>query len=81
VSTILLDSNVILDIAIEGSPWYAWSAAALQAAADSSTLVINPLVYAEVSVGFADTDVLDDALPAGIFRREPLPYEAAFISP
>jgi predicted nucleic acid-binding protein len=38
VSTILVDSNVILDVAIEGSHWYGWSAASLQAAADSSTL-------------------------------------------
>lgn len=80
MSTIFVDSNVILDVAIEGSHWYAWSAASLQAAADSSTLVINPLVYAEVSVGFADTDVLEEALPEDLFRREPLPYEAAFMA-
>jgi predicted nucleic acid-binding protein len=80
VNSVLVDSNVILDVAIEGSRWYGWSAASLQAAADSSTLVINPLVYAEVSVGFADTDALDDALPEQLFRRESLPYEAAFMA-
>ena len=80
MSTVLVDSNVILDIAIEGSPWQGWSAASLEAAADSSTLVINPLVYAEVSVGFADPDELEEALPEDLFRREPLPYEAAFMA-
>lgn len=80
MSTILVDSNVILDVAIEGSQWYGWSAAALQSAANVSTLVINPLVYAEVSVGFADTDVLEEALPEDLFRREPLPFDAAFMA-
>jgi len=80
MSTILVDSNVILDVATEDPQWFGWSTASLQAAADSSTLVINPLVYAEVSVGFPDNDVLDDALPEAMFRREALPYEAAFLA-
>jgi hypothetical protein len=50
---VLGDSNVLLDVATEDPRWGAWSAQALEAAADESHLVINPLIHAEVSIGFA----------------------------
>ncbi len=43
-------------------------------------LVINALVYAEVSIGFDSIEVLEDALPPDLFRREHLPLEAAFLA-
>lgn len=80
MTAILVDSNIILDVATEDPNWYAWSSASLQAAADSSILVINALVYAEVSVGSDDADAIDEALPEHLFRRDALPYEAAFLA-
>ena len=77
---ILVDSNVILDIATEDPTWFDWSSAALAAAADRSILVINPIIYAEVSVGFERLEELDEALPADVFLRAPLPYAAAFLA-
>lgn len=58
----------------------AWSTAALERTADSAILVINPLVYAEVSVGFAAIEDLEDALPVDLYRREELPYAAGFLA-
>jgi predicted nucleic acid-binding protein len=49
-------------------------------ALDYGVVVINPIVYAEVSVGFDRIEDLDDALPAEDFRREALPYEAGFLA-
>ena len=49
-------------------------------AADESVLVINPIVFAEVSVGFDRVEDLEDALPPELYRRDPLPYEAAFLA-
>jgi len=43
-------------------------------------LVINPIIYAEVSMGFERIEELDEALPADSFRRDPLPWEAAFLA-
>jgi hypothetical protein len=43
-------------------------------------LVINPIVYAEVSVGFDQIEELDDAVPADDFSREALPYDAGFLA-
>jgi predicted nucleic acid-binding protein len=80
VTTTLVDSNVLLDVATEDPDWGAWSAAALAQAADEGRLVINAIVYAEVSIGFATIEELDDALPPDVFAREPLPFEAAFLA-
>jgi predicted nucleic acid-binding protein len=43
-------------------------------------LVINPIIYAEVSIGYARVDHVEAVLPANRFNREPLPYEAAFLA-
>lgn len=77
---VLVDSNVILDIALEDVEWLEWSAESLARCGESSLLVINPLIYSEVSAGFARIEDLDDALPEEYFRREPLPWEAAFLA-
>jgi hypothetical protein len=80
MSPVLVDSNVILDIATNDPVWFAWSSAALQRAADETTLFINPLIYAEVSIGFEQVDDLEDLLPEDVFHRDDLPYEAAFLA-
>jgi predicted nucleic acid-binding protein len=76
----LVDSSVILDIVTEDPAWADWSETALARARDDSLLVINPIVYAEVSTGFDRIEDLDDSLPAEDFQREALPYEAGFLA-
>lgn len=76
----LVDSNVILDVFTEDADWSDWSAAMLADAARSGILVINPIIYAEVSVRFDRIEDLDDALPERYYRRLPLPFEAAFLA-
>ena len=80
MSDTLVDSNIILDILTEDGEWFAWSSSALVQQAERSILVINPMVYAEVSIRFHRIEDLDDALPATTFRRDPLPWEAAFLA-
>ena len=77
---VLVDSNVLLDVLTADPAWGEWSATALAAAADEGTLAINPIVYAEVSIGFERIEELDDALPADTFLRLPLPWTAAFLA-
>jgi predicted nucleic acid-binding protein len=79
VSEVLIDSNVLLDLITEDADWFAWSSAALSAAAEAARLVINPIVYAEISIGFRRIEELEAALPAEI-HRAPLPFEAAFLA-
>lgn len=75
-----MDSNVILDVATEDRRWFDWSVARLGELAEAHGLVINPIVYAEVSVGYDRIEDLDVALPPEVFRREALPWEAAFLA-
>lgn len=76
----LVDSNVLLDLFTADPVWSQWSGTALAAARDAGTLVINPIVYAEVSVRFARIEELDAAIPASDFLREQLPYAAGFLA-
>ena len=76
----LVDSNVLLDVLTDDRAWFSWSSEALAAALDSGGVVINPIVYAEVSVGFDRIEDLDDALPSAALVREALPYAAGFVA-
>jgi predicted nucleic acid-binding protein len=80
VSPILVDSNVLLDVATDDPNWGSWSSSTLAHLADEDTLVINALIYAEVSIGFPSIEALEEALPIDLYRRENLPYEAAFLA-
>jgi predicted nucleic acid-binding protein len=80
VSAVLIDSNVLLDIMTEDPRWFSWSADALARAAETMRLVINPIIYAEVSIRYSRIEDLNDALPLTFVEREPLPYEAAFLA-
>jgi predicted nucleic acid-binding protein len=77
---VLVDSNVILDVLTEDAKWLSWSADALAQAAEHDVLVINPIIYAEISVRFDLIEELEEAIPDALFRREPLPWEAAFLA-
>ena len=76
----LVDSNVLFDVLTNDRTWGQWSADRITQALDDGRLVINPIVYAEVSIGFRLIEELDDALPASEFEREPLPFEAGFLA-
>jgi predicted nucleic acid-binding protein len=80
MSRFLVDSNVILDILTEDQTWFEWSSGQLADCAEQGNLLINPIIYAEISIGFTQHAELDAALPQSFFQREPLPYEAAFLA-
>ncbi|MHB8743716.1 MAG: type II toxin-antitoxin system VapC family toxin [Sulfuricaulis sp.] len=80
MADILVDSNVILDVVTEDKKWCAWSVAQLERLAERHTLLINPIIYSEVSIGFERIEDLDRALPPEFFRREALPAEAGFLA-
>ena len=78
MTTVLVDSNVLLDVLTEDPSWYRWSAEQVERLADDHVLAVNPIIYAEVSVGFDRIEELEEALPPDVFARLPLPWEAAF---
>ncbi len=75
----VVDSNVLLDVFTDDPLWGDWSAEHLATAFDAGPVVINPPIFAELSVGFDRIEGLDEALPDRI-EREDLPWEAAFLA-
>ncbi|WAC61041.1 type II toxin-antitoxin system VapC family toxin [Brevundimonas sp. SL130] len=79
MSGVLVDSNVLLDIALEDSLWFDWSAARLTEVEDEgAAVIINPIIYAELSAGYPAADPLDALLADMAIVREDLPWSAAF---
>ena len=76
----LVDSNVLLDVLTDDPAWGGWSSGALTQSLDAGRVVVNPIVYAEVSVGFDRIEDLDEAFPTSQFVRQPLPYPAGFVA-
>jgi predicted nucleic acid-binding protein len=71
---ILVDSNIILDIVTEDANWFDWSAEKLTEYAEQTQLNINPIIYAEVSIGFKKIEELEAVLPLNFFHRLDLPW-------
>ena len=80
MAAVLIDSNVLLDVVTEDPRWFAWSSDALARCADQATLAINPIIYAEVSIGFDRIEELEETLSADVFERTALPWDAAFLA-
>ena len=80
MTDVLVDSNVLLDVLTEDPTWFDWSSSMLAEHAERSVLMINPIIYAEVSVRFERIEEMEEAVPADLFRREALPWEAAFLT-
>jgi predicted nucleic acid-binding protein len=80
LTAVLVDSNVLLDLMTEDTRWLAWSAEAVEKAADRFRLVINPIIYAEVSIRYSRIEDLEAALPKAMLDREAIPYEGAFLA-
>lgn len=80
MTPVLIDSNILLDIATNDPIWAGWSAAQLAQIGQYARLVINPIIYAELSVSHSQIETLNALLPEDVFHREPLPWAAAFLA-
>jgi len=80
MAEMMVDSNVLLDVLTEDPAWFEWSSRSLQECAENHILVINPIICAEVSIGFDRIEDLDAALPERTVERRPIPLEAAFLA-
>ena len=77
---VLVDSNVLLDVLTESSAWWSWSSAAMARAANRARLVLNPVIFAEISIRFSRLEELDWVLEHAGLSREPIPWAAAFLA-
>lgn len=76
----LVDSNIIIDVITEDAKFLDWSANAMKESAQSGMLFINPIIFAEVSIGFSRREDVTEALDALDFEYADLPWDAAFVA-
>ena len=76
----LVDTNVIVDILSQDPTWSDWSESTIERCAREGPLAINPIIWAELAVGFQRIEDLDAALPEAEWIRLPLPWAAGFLA-
>jgi predicted nucleic acid-binding protein len=76
----LVDSNVLLDVVTDGQSWADWSERQLERAAANGSLVINDIVYAEISTRYASVDAVDSILRDLRIEVAPMPRPALFLA-
>ncbi|CAN7467838.1 type II toxin-antitoxin system VapC family toxin [Rhizobium sp. LjRoot254] len=77
---VLVDSNVLLDLIKEDPVWINWSLAMLEAAALDGALLINPIIYAELSIGYPTIEALEEFTTGTGLRMAEIPKEALFLA-
>ena len=77
---LLVDTNVILDVAEDDANWGNWSQQQLESASQRYTLLINPVIYAELSIAYERIEELESMLARGGFRVDAVPREALFLA-
>lgn len=76
----LVDSSVLLDLFTADPVWLGWSTRALADAARQGPVFIDPIVYAEVSVGFTRIEAADGAIAELPLVWRELPRAALFLA-
>ena len=77
---LLVDTNVLVDVLQNDPEWADWSIAQLRAQSNLHALVINPIIYAEMSLSFSTLEALDEVVATlGLEVRE-IPRPALFLA-
>ncbi len=76
----LVDTNVLVDVLENDPEWADWSVTQLRAQAQIHRLVINPVIYAELSLAFSTVEALDEALDSLQIPVIELPKPALFLA-
>jgi hypothetical protein len=80
MSRILVDSNVLLDVFEDDASWADWSESILDYYRSSHILCINPVIYAEVSIGFQKIEEVERVIFGCALVLEDIPREALFLA-
>jgi predicted nucleic acid-binding protein len=77
---ILVDTNVLLDIATNDPTWADWSMDNLDAAAAVGSVVVNGVIYSEFSVGYERIEEVDHLLADVEIGWADIPRDALFLA-
>ncbi len=76
----LVDTNVLVDVLENDPDWADWSVAQLQAQSRVHRLVINPIIYSELSLTFSSVEALDEVIAGMELRMLEIPRPALFLA-
>ncbi|HEU4736430.1 MAG TPA: type II toxin-antitoxin system VapC family toxin [Solirubrobacterales bacterium] len=76
----LVDSNVLIDIVTADPRWASWSYDALVAALEEGTVLVDQIVFAEISIGYRTAEACQRALAGQGLECVPIPWPAAFLA-
>ena len=76
----LVDTNVLLDLVTDDPDFADWSVAQMEAASLKGPLVINDVIYAELSVRYDKIEAVDEFVAQAGLRRDAMPKEALFLA-
>ena len=77
---LLIDTNVLIDVLQNDPQWADWSIRALRAQAQLRELVINPVIYAELSLSFSTFEALDRVVATMELAMHEVPRPALFLA-
>ena len=77
---LLVDTNVLVDVLQDDPQWADWSIAQMRVQASLHALVINPIIYAEISLSFSTLEALDDVVIALALEIREIPRPALFLA-
>jgi predicted nucleic acid-binding protein len=77
---VLVDTNVLVDVWQDDPDWADWSVAQLRAQAQLHVLVMNPVIYAELSLNFHAIETLNDRLEELELEMLEIPRPALFLA-
>lgn len=80
MASVLVDSNVILDVVEDDPQWCDWSLDVLNQYSETHQLIINSVIYAEVSISFERIEEFEEVLSSGGLKMVPIPKEALFLA-
>jgi len=77
---LLVDTNVLVDVLQNDPQWADWSISQMRAQASLHALVINPIIYAEVSLSFSTLEALEDVVRTLALELREIPRPALFLA-
>jgi predicted nucleic acid-binding protein len=77
---VLVDSSVILDVFLDDPEWGDWSEGVLAKLRGTGLLLINSIIYTEISIGFERIEELEKAVSECSFKMAAIPREALFLA-
>lgn len=80
MQSMLIDSNVLIDIFSDSKDWFQWSRDKLTYLSQHTRLYINPIIYSEISIGFNKIEELEDCLGHLPIQLKEIPKEALFLA-